>query len=146
MSETRRDALKLSVLGALGLGACTGGNQKPLIQPVVSSSQPDILVNVDQANNKNSWVLLQYDNQNSNYQVSSNQVPLYLVPGLGNRPDLAAATQKSTDWLYYNLSDSVTIQGTDAKLKVTRANPGDVASFAQNANVAQNAWNEIGKK
>src|SRR5689334_3375277 len=90
MSETRRDALKLSVIGALGLGGCgTSGPDLLSIQPVIESQQPDILIHTDGG----SWVLLQY--VAPNYLAYTNQQSLPTLSILGNHPDLISVTSSS---------------------------------------------------
>jgi hypothetical protein len=83
MSESRREALKLSVLGALGLTGCGQNGQRAqrgmrllAVQPVNEEQLPDILIQTKDANVGGSWVLLQYNNVNHNYDVSRNKEPL----------------------------------------------------------------------
>lgn len=154
MSDTRRDALKLSVLTALALPACAGsGVMGPQITPVNLASQPDILVNLDGGNNVGSWIFLEYAPQTGNYQVYSNSAPLPTAVfrlDLGNHPDLNAASSLGI-WVNYSGPNLIGIQGTTAQLPVTVGNPtttttSAVQTFGTNTQVAQHAWNEIGKQ
>ena len=160
MSETRRDALKLSVLTALGLPACAGSvGMAPQITPVDLPGQPDILVNTDQGNNVGSWIFLEYAPQTGNYQVYTNSAPLPTAvfrADLGNHPDLNAASSLAI-WGDYRGGNTITIQGTNAQLPValgqpppnatpTTTTPSAVQDLGRNSQVAQHAWNEIGKQ
>jgi len=125
----------------------------PQITPVNLASQPDILVNTDQGNNIGSWIFLEYFPQTNNYQVSSNSAPLPTAvfrADLGNHPDLSAASNLGI-WVNYSGPNLIGIQGTTAQLLVTPGSPTTatiqaVQAFGTNSQVAQHAWNEIGKQ
>lgn len=158
MFETRRDALKLSVLTAVGLAACQTGGNAPLlgIQPVNLAYQPDILINLDQANNVGSWIYLQYSG--TQYYAFRNKSTLPLsLPSPTDRvlPDLNVVSA-DTYWEPYTGS-SISISNSSATLALQQGSSGSpsttsaqlISAFANNqdpAHVSQTGWNEIGKK
>jgi hypothetical protein len=156
MFETRRDALKLSVLTAVGLAACQSGGNTPLlgIQPVNLAYQPDILINLDQHNNVGSWIYLQYSG--TQYYAFKNKTALTLsLPGPTDRvlPDLNVVSND----IYWEpfTGNSISISNSSATLTLQQGSSGfpstttaqAISTFANQdtAYVSQTGWNEIGR-
>jgi len=156
---TGKHALKSAILGALGvfgLIGCGGpgsSSSTPMVQPVVDSQQPDILINISAGFGPATWVLFQYDQQSQLYNVFINrkQIP---VPASERRPDIGAITSDPNNWEPYAQS-TVTVQGTTISLtldngsapNIHTATSQELSDFvSQNPKLAQTAWNEIGQK
>jgi len=148
MSETRRDALKISVLAAIGLTEgclpppAPGAEYVPFV-----SSQPDrgsssILINTGQGFG---WALLQ-PNADNTFHASSNKRPIS-----GTQPDLGAVTADQTlwqDWSVLNGNNPIPVYGTGISVRVTNSTvtQSDLQAVVGQPGVAQHAWNEIGKQ
>jgi hypothetical protein len=153
MSETRRDALKLSVCGALGLTACVSDHPRGLtITPVAESQQPDIMIHTQAGNVSGSWVLLQYDTNKGVYYSSINTQPL-LSNAPGNKPDLGSATSNPGYWQPYPAAagNLIPVYGTGLAFRLDAdgtTTSSALAAFVQGNQqiAAQKAWNEIGLK
>ena len=124
MFETRRCA---ETFGFDRNGACRLPNWRQYtllgIQPVNLAYQPDILINVDEANNVGSWVYLQYSGTQYYAFKNKSELPLSL-PGPSNKvlPDLNVVSS-DTYWEPFTGS-SISISNSSATLTLQQGSSG----------------------